>query len=226
MINVESSINPSEVRYLQKVPSSKMYPIVSKEMVETYVTLLMDAAPLFEVGKSKLQEIDSSFRKLLNDIANVPFSTIQTRMIHSYFLNRQKYFRIHDNDSSTGNNNLKVRLREVINPEVNFQLRSCFAMDQFDVWKDNIEAFFKQIYIDRATSTKDALRDRYKKCLTLKCETCNESFEGALWVHKLKDHIRNKHFVDKKWTCVKCLGSWEVKNLLSMGWRHICPASQ
>lgn len=226
LIGVDTTANPLETRYLQKVPSSKTYPIVSKRLIETYVTSLMEAAPLYEVGPSKLPEIEQTFRKLLDDIGTIMFPTIQTRMIHSYFLNSQKYFRIIDNDCGSNNNNLKVRLREIINPEVNYHFRgTSLSLDQFDVWHSAIETYFKQIFVDRSTRVKEVLRDRYKKCLTLKCITCNESFEGALWAVKLKDHIKQKHFIDKPWTCVSCLCSWDQEKLLSDGWKHNCTSS-
>lgn len=224
LIGIDTTPNPLETRYLQKVPSSKTYPIISKELIETYVTSLMEAAPLYEVGPSKLPEIEQSFRKLLEDIDTLKFPTIQTRIIHSYFVNSQKYFRIIDNDyGANNNNNLKVRLREVLNPEVNYHFRATsLALDQFEVWHSAIETYFTQIFVDRSAKVKEALRDRYKKCLTLKCETCHESFEGALWAVKLKDHIKQRHFIDKPWTCVGCLRSFEQSKLLTEGWKHDC----
>ncbi|XP_055299689.1 uncharacterized protein LOC129567114 [Sitodiplosis mosellana] len=227
MLNIDTQKNPAETRYLQKVPSSKTYAMVCKEMVETYVKSLMEAAPLYEVGPSKLPEIEKSFQKILDNIATVPFASIQTRITHTRFLNEQKYYRVFDNDSgavaAADNNNLKVRLRETINPEAIFWIRRCdFTLDQIDVWYDAIDEFFENIFVKKGDRIKETLRDRFKKCLTLKCESCNESFEGALWAVKLKDHIKQKHFVDKEWTCVKCKRSWEQFELLQMGWKHDC----
>lgn len=225
MLNIDRQKNPAETRYLQKVPSSKTYAMASKEMVKTYVTSLMEAAPLYEVGPSKLPEIEQSFRKILDDIDTVPFESIQTRAIHSRYMNDHQYFRVFDNDS-VDNNNLKVRLRETINPEINFWIRRCdFTTDRIDIWRDAIETFFENIFVKKGERIKETLRDRYKKYLTIRCETCNESFEGALWAVKLKDHIKQKHFVDNKWTCVKCLRSWEQFELLQMAWKHDCSSN-
>lgn len=62
LVNIDTQKNPAETRYLQKVPSSKNYPMVSKKMADTYVKSLMEAAPLYEVGPSKLPEIEQSFQ--------------------------------------------------------------------------------------------------------------------------------------------------------------------
>lgn len=226
LTNVNVEKNSAEIRYLQKVPSSKTYPMVSKNMVETYVTSLIEAAPLYEVGPSKLPEIHQSFRKIIEDIARIPYPSIQTRITHSYFFNEQKYFRVFDNDTAN-NKNLKVRLRETINPEVNFWVKRCvFTSDQMNDWQNAIDEFFEDVLVKRNHRVKDALRERYKKCLTLKCEQCNEFFEGPLWSVKLKDHIKQKHFVDKPWTCVNCKLSWNQSELLQMGWKHSCDIRQ
>lgn len=225
LVNIDKSKkNLAVTRYLQTVPSSKIHPMVSKEMVDTYVTSLMEAAPLYEVGPSKLPELEHTFRKILDDIATIPYSSIQTRITHSRFLNERTYFRIFDNDTDgTNNNNLKVRLRETINPELNFWIKRCmFTSDQINVWYDEIDDFFNNVFVKRGEHIKDLLRDRYKKCLILKCEKCNETFEGALWAVKLKDHIKQKHFVDKKWACVSCSRTWDQFELLQMGWKHDC----
>lgn len=220
--NINMEKNLLETRYLQKVPSSKLNPMLSKGMIETYVTSLMEAARLYEVGPSKLPEIEKSFCKIVNDVNRVPHQSIQTRITHSYFFNEYKYYRIFKNDAA-GKKNLKVRLRETINPEVNFWVKRClFTSDHVSDWQNTIQTFFEDVLVKRSHNIRDLLRDRYKKCLILKCETCNESFEGALWVVKLKDHIKQKHFVDKPWTCVKCNRSWDQTELLQMDWKHNC----
>lgn len=222
MLNIDTHSNPRETRYTQKVPSSKTHPMVSKDMVDTYVKTFMETATLFEVGPSKLPEIEQSFQKVLDDVATVPFASIQNRAIHSRFLSNHKYFRVFDNDTgAVSKKHLKVRLRETINPELNFGIRRCdFLSDRIDEWYEEIDKYFEKIFVN--DRMKDTIRDRFKKCLTLKCEKCNETFEGALWAVKLKDHIKQKHFVDKKWTCVKCLRSWDHVELLGMAWNHDC----
>lgn len=225
-VNVNTQINPDKTRYLQKVLTSKVNAMVSKDMCNAYVSALMEAAPMFEIGPAKLPEIEHSFQKTMNDVASIPFDSIQTRITHSQFLNKHRYVRVFDNDSkSSSGDNLKVRLRETINPEVNFAIeKCCFTSDQLlvNVWADAMEEYFKNVFVNRGSYQRDILRDRFKRCLTTTCEACNETFDGPLWVVKLKDHIKRSHFIDKPWTCVKCHGQWNQIELLQMDWRHEC----
>ncbi|XP_031619057.1 uncharacterized protein LOC116338124 [Contarinia nasturtii] len=237
LVNIDKETNPSETRYLQQVPSSKTYPMVSTELMETYVKTFMEAAPHYDVAQSKLPEIEQSFGTIIDDISSVGES-IQTRVTHSRFLNGQKYFRIFDNEppenvnavgastaynNNANKNNLKVRLRETINPEVLFWITHCqFTSDQINQWYHDLNDYFDGLLVKRNMAKKELLRDRFKKCLTLKCEKCNETFDGALWSVKLKDHIKQKHLVDEDWICVKCLRSWNQYELLQMGWKHDC----
>lgn len=226
LVNVNTQINPTETRYFQKVLTSKVNSMVSKDMFNTYVSALMEAAPMYEIGPSKLPEIEHSFQKILNDVASIEFDSIQTRITHSRFLNKHRYFRVFDNDSkSTGGNHSKVRLRETINPEINFGIeKCCFTSDEMliDVWADAMEEYFANVFVKRGSYQKDLLRDKFKRCLTTTCEGCNETFDGPLWAVKLKDHIRRSHFVDKPWTCVKCHRQWNQIELLQMEWNHEC----
>lgn len=226
LVDIDAQKNTTETRYLQNVKSTKMYPIVHKEMFKTYVTCLMEAAPVCDIGPSKLPEIKETFQKILDDVNTVPLQSIQSRMTHSRYLNEQKYVCIFNESNSTNNHNLKVRLREIINPEVNFGIKKChFQTNDVHTWKDGIPAIFEDIFIKRSSPMMTALRDRFKKCLVLKCEQCNEIFEGPLWAVKLKDHIRQKHFVPKKFSCVKCRRTWDQFELISMEWKHECAGS-
>lgn len=233
MIDIKCDKNPTETRYLQKVKSNKPPTMVSKDVFEVYVTSLIEAAPNYDVGPSKLPEIEQSFKKILDDVANVKCSnnSIQTKMTHSRFLNGQKYFCIFDDGNASGNDNngndgMRVRLRETINPEVNFSIDKCaFTSDLVAMWSSSLYSELEDILVKRPTHTRSNLRERYKRCLALKCERCNEEFEGPLWAVKLKDHIKQKHYVTKEWTCVRCLRKWDQFDLLQMGWKHDCTNS-
>lgn len=230
MIDIKTDKNPTETRYLQKVRSNKPPTMVSKDVFEMYVTSLIEAAPHYDVGPSKLPEIQQSFNKILDDVANVKCSSIQTKMTHSRFLNEHKYFCIFDDGSASSSSNynskndgMRVRLREIINPEVNFTIEKCtFTSDLVGMWNSSLYSELEDILVNRPSHTRSDLRERYKKCLALKCERCNEEFEGPLWAVKLKDHIKQKHYIAKEWTCVSCLRKWDQFELLQMGWKHDC----
>lgn len=219
LIGVDTQNNHTETRYIQKAPTTRTYPLVSKDVLDAYISTLLDAAPQYKVGPTKLLEIKRAFRQMLNDIASVPFSSIQTRIPHSRFLNQQKYFCIFNPQSSDKSGQFEVRLREHINPEVIFEIERCgFLTDQVDQWQDQVFKHLEEVLL----KPKDALKERFKRCLVIKCVKCNETFEGALLAVTLKNHIKQTHLVEKQWTCVKCLRSWDQFELLDVDWKHDC----
>lgn len=222
MIGIDAQKNNTETRYIQKAPTTRTYPMVSKDVLDAYVSTLMEAAPQYKVGPSKLLEIEGAFRQMLTDTASVPFPMIQSRIPHSRFLNQQKYFSVFDSHKS-GNNQIEVRLRETINPEVIFEIEKCgFLIDNINEWQDKMLRYLEEILVQPNSRMQDALKERFKRCLVIKCEKCNEVFEGALLAVTLKNHIKQKHFVEKQWTCVKCLRRWDQFELLNMEWKHDC----
>lgn len=191
LVNISRDRNPSQTRYLQQVPSSKKYPMVSKALMETYLKTLMEVAPFYDVGPSKVPEIQKTFGTVIDDITLVSRPSIQTRVTHSRFLNGHKYFRLFDNEAkseeaaalkSSNKTNLKVRLREIINPEAIFSIPNChFTTSEIDHWEEPLVEYFDKILKRTGIRIKELLRDRFKKCIMLKCEKCNEIFDGALW---------------------------------------------
>lgn len=225
LIGINTDPNPTETRYLQKAPTSRTYPLVSKDVLDAYVSALVEAVPQYNVGPSKLPELLCAFRQMLDDVASVPFASVQTRIPHSRFLNQHKYFRIFDAPSERSGK-FEVRLRETINSEVIFAIEKCgIAIDSIDDWQDKVLKYLEDVLVLPTGRTQDILKERFKKCVVMKCEKCNEQFEGALLAVTLKNHIKQKHFVDKEWTCVKCLKTWGPLEMLSMEWKHDCCTS-
>lgn len=229
MIGINAQKNHTGTRYIQKAPTTRTYPLVSKDVLDAYVSTLIEAAPQYKVGPSKLPEIERAFRQMLDDFASVPHSSIQTRIPHSRFLNGHKYFCIFNasaserSSSGGGSGHFEVRLRETINPEVIFEIEKCvFLTDQMDDWQDEVLKHLEDVLVKPSSRTQDTLKERFKKCLVMKCEKCNETFEGALLAVTLKNHIKQKHFVEKQWTCAKCLRTWDQFELLNMEWGHDC----
>lgn len=227
LLDIDKAANPMETRYIQKVPSTKTNPMFSKEMFDLYMSALGDAAKINEVHvqPSKLAEIETAFNLVKNDVADVPFNEIQTKMIHSRFLNKYKYVRYFDNGSNTSmkKRNVKAVLRETINPHINFYVEKCtFTHDTCDIWSDHLDGYFKDIYIKKSRLLTDSLRERYKKCILLRCDLCYQPFEGPLCVVSLLAHMKEKHHIAKDWSCVNCKKSWSHLQLLSMKWKHDC----
>lgn len=225
--DIDKTANPLETRYIQKVPSSKTHPMFSKEMFDLYISALGDAAKINEVQvqASKLAELETAFDLVRKDVATVPLNELQTKMIHSRFLNKYKYVRYFDNctDTPTKNRNAKAIMRETINPQIDFYVDKCtFTNDNCDMWNDHMDEFFKNVYIKRTKVLTDSLRERYKKCILLRCDLCYQPFEGPLCVVSLLIHMKEKHYFAKDWSCVNCEKSWSHLQLLSMKWKHDC----
>lgn len=212
--------NVLEMRYRQSVPNTKHS--VHKDMLTVYISSMMEAAKLHDVSRSKLSEILTSFAKVIDIASNVPHDLIETKSIHSNLLNKYKYMRVFDN-SDESDTRKKVKLREVINPESTFHIeRAAILTDQSDVWLGAIEAFFRDIFVRRNGPSVKNVQERLKKCLIMKCVLCNLTFDSAMSTVLITDHIKEKHFFDKPWECVKCRKSWSQFELTKMAWKHEC----
>lgn len=222
-IGMSTQHNQMQTRYIQKVPTTRTYPLVSKDILDAYISALVTAAPQYKVGPQKLSEIEHALQQILDDIASVPFASMQSRVPHSRFLNEQKYYSVFESPIKERTGKIEVRLREIVNPEVNFEIEKCgFPMDSMDEWQEKVLKYLEDVLIAPSGRAQDILNERFKKCLVMKCEKCNETFEGALLNVTLKNHIKQKHFVDKQWTCVKCDETWDEYEMLNMQWKHEC----
>lgn len=214
--------NVMETRYIQNVATKKEQRTVSKDMLRCYLGAILQAAPLHDVPKSKLSETEASFRKILELISAVKDDVIEMKSTHSRLMNKYKYIRIIDNHTDE-NYSRKAKIREIINPEVTFRIDRCaLSMEQTDIWLDAVVKYFEDILISRCGQDAKSLKDRIKKCLTMRCELCNMLFEGAMSTVSMKEHVKDKHFFDKPWECTFCNKSWTQFELTDMMWKHEC----
>lgn len=222
-INVDTTPNIMETRHV-KTALKRPTPTMSKELFDTYVSAMADAAHLCEVSESKRPEIECALKKVLASMATVKTPLIETVTKHSRFLNKHKYMRLFDNDThyKESSGYLKATLREVINPETRFSVEKCVIRNENpEIWLESIDSYFKEIFSDKGKSDS-TVRDMYKRCITLRCFSCNQNFDGALCAITLKEHIQRKHFVNKPWQCVKCKQCWSQFELVQMEWKHEC----
>lgn len=225
-INVDKTENVLVMQQIKAVPSSKT--TIVKELFETYVEGMISAADLCEVSPSRKSEIDLSFKKAIAEVSSVSSPLIEMRTRYARFLNKQKYMRIFDNDSEFEEENpsgyLKVTLREVVNPQVIFRIEKCsIQSEKPEIWLDALDTYFKNVFSGKID---DTLRDKYKKCISIRCLECEKRCEGPLAAISMNDHIKDKHFVGKPWQCVKCRKSWSQSDLAQMEWRHECEEIQ
>lgn len=104
-----------------------------------------------------------------------------------------------------------------------FRIDRCtLLMEETDVWLDAVETYFEEILITRRGQDAKNLKERIKKCLTMRCELCNLLFEGAMSTVSMKEHVKDKHFFDKPWECTFCNKSWTQFELTDLMWKHEC----
>lgn len=225
-INIDKRENVLALQQIKGLPSSKLKPTIAKELFETYVQGMSVAAPRFGVSASRKNEIDVSFKKAIAEVSSVPSPLIETRTKYARFLNKHKYMRIFDNDKKFHKENpngyLKVILREVMNPQVVFQIEKCsIQSEKPEIWLKALDEYFRDIF-GGGCKTSASQRDRYKKCISMRCSECDEKYDGPLCVVSMKEHIKDKHFVDKPWQCIKCRKRWTQSDLAQMEWHHEC----
>lgn len=214
--------NVMEMRYIQSHASKKEQRTVSKDMITCYLGAILQAAPLHDVPKTKLSETEAAFQKILELIAPIEDDLIEMKSTHSQLTNKYKYVRIIDNHTDQSYSK-KAKIREMINPECTFRIDRCtLSMEETDVWLDAVEKYFEEILITRRGQNAKNLKDRIKKCLTMRCELCSMQFEGAMTTVSMKEHVKDKHFFDKPWECTFCNKSWTQFELTDMTWKHEC----
>lgn len=214
--------NVMETRYIQNVASKKEQRTVSKDMLRCYLGAILQVAPLHDVPKSKLSETEAAFQKILELISTVNDDLIEMNSTHSQLMNKYKYVRMIDNHTDQSYSR-KAKIREIINPEGTFRIDRCtLSMEETDVWLDAVETYFEEILITRRGQDAKSLKERIKKCLSMRCELCNIHFEGAMSTVSMKEHVKDKHFYDRPWECVFCNKYWTQFELTDMAWKHEC----
>lgn len=214
--------NVMETRYIQRFASKKEQRTISKDMLRCYLEAILKAAPLHGVPRTKLSETEAAFQKILELITVVDDDSIEMKSTHSRMMNKYKYVRIIDNHTDESRPKI-AKIREIMNPESIFRIERCTLLtEQADVWLDAVETYFEEILISLRGHDAKNLKDRFKKCLTMRCELCNLPFEGAMSTVSMKEHVKDKHFFDKPWECTFCNQSWTQFELTEMNWKHEC----
>lgn len=216
-INVDKSENVTATRRISKTNSSKLGPVISKAMLDTYVAAFEDSLDLVDVSRPRIPEIKSILNKLKRDLKELPNLYLKTS--YSFYPNKQKYMRIFDNEKAK--NVPKTYLREVINPEVQFSIEKCtFLNESVATWEKELNDYFEKVFITRDKTQLNAIKDMSTKWVSFTC-MCNAQFSGALCIYSLNAHLA-KHFYDKDWNCIQCNKSIGQFQLAQNGWTHKC----
>lgn len=222
-VNLDLTENVSKVRRYTTVTAQKIGPLVSKQVLETYISAIEASLQLVDVSKSRSAEILTILKIIKQDIESL--NSICAKTSYSKYLNQQKYMRVFDNNteqSAKHSQVTKTSLRETINPEVLFEIERCtFLNDKQSTWENDLATFFEDLFIKKDQKAMNSLRDIFKKCISFMCLICNKTFDGVLCIHAQKAHLA-MHFYNKDWFCVKCGQTCSQFDLTKDSWIHKC----
>lgn len=223
LIELAAEPNVMEPRYVSSAaPTSRRNKTIARSAVLTYIPALLKAGAIYDIQASKLNELKMAFDVIKRDLKAMPYDELEMRSTHSQYQNKYKYVRYFPNDATSPNIQAAC-VREVINPEMNFFIERClFTVETIDIWLDQMNDILKEMFVHKSKLYGDGLRERFKKCITLECEFCYVTFDGALGSVAMIAHMKEKHYVAKNWSCTNCKQSWSHIELLSMKWKHEC----
>lgn len=223
LFELPSEANVMEPRYaLASAPTSKRNVMVARQPILDFLPALLTAGSLYDIQASKLSELKTAFDVIKRDLRAMPYDELEMRSVHSQYQNKYQYVRYFANETPM-NDMQAACIREVINPEINFTIERClFTVDNCDIWMDQMDFFLKEMFVHKSKMFADGLRERFKKSITLRCELCYATFDGALGSVSMIAHMKEKHYFAKNWSCTNCKKSWSHIELLTMRWRHEC----
>lgn len=224
-INLDKTPNVTEIRGIKKVVTNKTNGSISKEMFDVYISAIEQAATLVDISRTRLPEIQCIFQRIKRDMELLP--CIQVKSEYSRFPNKYKYKRYFDNttEKSETEGRAKAVLREVINPEIIFDIERCnFQTEKLTEWEKDLCEYMENIFVKRQPAQLNTIKEIMKKCITIKCTICHETFDNALCMISAKAHL-SKHFHDKHWQCFECKKSFSQVDLCLMGWAHECSSN-
>ncbi|XP_065091530.1 uncharacterized protein LOC135712512 [Ochlerotatus camptorhynchus] len=234
IVNVKSIPKASEgkpngLEWFQKVDkpyrlkSSKVGQYVTLE----YVDILINLFETFEFMMSQRQRSTLIFllQQTRKDLSEYEMKELQ--ITYSCFLSNYKYYRIINEDiaQEIGDEEFYMFVKEVINPELNFQFIN--AIDSNVASIDKIDQYFRPIlgYINEEAGFTDGepyltFADQLKKAISYTCQECNITFESPLAHLTVKEH---RFCGTKKWKCVHCNAAFLETKLATDMWAHKCP---
>lgn len=218
LIQLPTEANSSETKHiLNNVPVEKRS-LFSKQALCDYMPALLAAGSIYDIPASRLNELKAAFNVIKTDLVSMPFEEIELKSIHTMFSNKHRYVRWFPTDPTDSE---PTTMREIINPEVNFSFQKC-TFTTCASWTSEMDQYLEEMFVTRSKKFSNTLRDRLKKCITLRCDYCYSTYDGPLASFSLTAHMKEKHYFAKDWTCISCRQSWPHIELLSMKWQHDC----
>lgn len=233
IVNVGSIPKPSDsksngLEWFQKV--DKPYRLksskVGQKVTLEYLDILINLFESYEFMMSQRQRstLISLLQQTRKDLSEYEMKELQ--ITYSHYLSRHKYYRIINEDiaNEVGDANFFMFVKEVINPELNFQFITAIDTDVASIEK--IDKFFRPIlgYINEQAEFTDGepylkFAEQLKKAITYTCQECNTTFDSPLAHLTIKEH---RFCGAKRWKCVHCNDSFLESKLAGDMWSHTC----
>lgn len=199
---------------------------VGQNITLEYLDILINLFESYEFMMSQTQRSTLVFllQQIRSELSEYEMKELQ--VTYGCYLSKYKYHRVINDDikpdSRDGDQYLYIK--EVINPELNFQFLKAIDIDMRHFNK--IEEYFAPIlgYIDENPQYSNGNRylefaDQLKKAITFSCDECNTTFDSALARLTIQEH---KFCGWKKWKCGNCQLEFQENELAACKWMHNC----
>ncbi|XP_055635007.1 uncharacterized protein LOC129774933 isoform X2 [Toxorhynchites rutilus septentrionalis] len=230
VVDQKSILRPSETKLngmekFQKI--DRPYRLKSSKVGQNatleYLDILINLFESYEFTTSHAQR--SALKILLQQIRKElsEYEMKELQVTYGYYLASHKYYRIINNDikSEAGDENSYMHVKEVINPEVNFQFINTIDIDSGNI--DMIQEYFRPVleYVNEEQNPADGesylrFADKLKKAIVYTCLECNATFDSHVGIEK------HRFQGSKKWKCVICHKSFPENEIVDEKWKHEC----
>lgn len=226
-----SEMKPNGLEKFQKV--DKPYRLKSSKVGQNvtleYLDILLNLFESYEFMMSQRQRSMLIFllQQIRKELSEYEMKELQ--VTYGFCLSKFKYFRIINNDIKPdhGDEDNFMYVKEVINPELNFQFVSAIDSDTGSI--DKIEEYFRPIlsYVNEVGDYADGepylrFADQLKKAIVYTCQECNTAFDSALAHITVQEHL---YCGQKKWTCTNCKTVFLENEIAAKTWMHDCASA-
>ncbi|XP_055541936.1 uncharacterized protein LOC129727782 isoform X2 [Wyeomyia smithii] len=205
-----------------RLKSSKVGQNITLEYLDILINLF--EAHEFMMNQNQRSTLIFLLQQIRSELSD--YEMKELHVTYGCYLSKYKYYRLINNDikpdSRDGEEYLYVK--EVINPELNFQFLKAIDIDMKDF--NEIEEYFAPIlgYVDKKPKYSKEnqyleFADQLKKAIMFSCDECNTSFDSSLARITIQEH---KFCGLKKWKCTNCQLEFQENEIASRKWTHNC----
>lgn len=221
-------VKPNGMEKFQKI--DKPYRLKSAKVGQyatlEYLDVLIDLLELYDFTLNQRQRATLIY--LLKEVREHMQEYEMKELLVTYgcHLSPYKFSRVINDDMEpdTEDSNAIMYIKEIINPELNFQFINAIDADPASIAR--MEHFFRPIigHINedpQFTDIQPYLRfaEQLKNAVLFSCLDCTSSFDAAQSHAAVQEH---RECGMKRWTCTNCKATFVEKDIASKKWVHAC----